>query len=152
MMRGNTLAALVGRGAREELAELAESERIYFADAAAAGGILEAMNWYDFLGSCRAPEAWPGGAKDAGAEREVVAGATDTASGRGGEPPGRRDGGASVDDGAGPEGFEPAEALDEELAAESLTEEVGAGASDDAPEHSSYRRRASAQRAGGESA
>jgi len=55
MMRGNTLAAIVGEGAREELADLAESERIYFTEAFAASGILEAMDWYDFLGRCEAP-------------------------------------------------------------------------------------------------
>ena len=153
MMRGNTLAALVGRGAREELAELAESERIYFADAAAAGGILEAMNWYDFLGSCRAPEAWPGGAKDAGAGREGAAGvAARAAPERGEEPPGRREGEAATDEGAGPADHGPDEALDEELAVESLSEEAGAGASDDAADRPAYRRGASAQRAGGESA
>jgi len=51
MMRGNTLAAVIGQEARVELADLAESERIYFTDAPAAGGILEAMDHYDFLGN-----------------------------------------------------------------------------------------------------
>jgi len=57
MMRGNTLAAVVRQATREELAELAESERIHFTRERAAGGILEAMEYYDFLGSPGTPTA-----------------------------------------------------------------------------------------------
>lgn len=76
MLRGNTLAAVVGRGAREELADLAESERVYFTEAPAAAGILEAMAHYDFLGRLAVPADEPDGADPAGpvevgAEREA---------------------------------------------------------------------------------
>jgi sucrose-phosphate synthase len=56
MMRGNTLAAVVANRHDEELSDLAEIDRIYFAKAAHAGGILEAMEYYDFFGACRVPE------------------------------------------------------------------------------------------------
>jgi len=56
MMRGNTLAAVVGNRHHEELSQLEDVERIYFAEAAGAAGILEAMDHYDFFQSCRMPE------------------------------------------------------------------------------------------------
>ena len=52
MMRGNTLAVVVGNRHNEELSQLAELERIYFAQAQGAGGILEALAHYDFFRSC----------------------------------------------------------------------------------------------------
>jgi len=55
MMRGNTLAAVVGNRHYEELSELAEQERIYFADKPYAAGILEAADHYDFFNACTAP-------------------------------------------------------------------------------------------------
>jgi sucrose-phosphate synthase len=55
MMRGNTLAVVVGNRHHEELSQLEDVERIYFADAAGAGGLLEAMNHYDFLRNCQVP-------------------------------------------------------------------------------------------------
>lgn len=57
MMRGNTLAVVVGNRHQEDLSELEDHERIYFADQSHAGGILEAIDYYDFLNSCKAPEA-----------------------------------------------------------------------------------------------
>ena len=54
-MRGNTLAAVVGNRHHEELSQLEEVERIYFANTPGAGGILEAMAHYDFLRSCQVP-------------------------------------------------------------------------------------------------
>ena len=55
MMRGNTLAAVVGNRHDEELSQLEDLDRIYFADAKGAGGILEALEHYDFYRSCCAP-------------------------------------------------------------------------------------------------
>ena len=55
MMRGNTLAAVVGNRHHEELSQLEDVERIYFAENPGAGGILEAMAHYDFLRSCQVP-------------------------------------------------------------------------------------------------
>ncbi len=55
MMRGNTLAVVVGNRHHEELSQLEETEGIYFAESPGAAGILEAMEYYDFLGECRAP-------------------------------------------------------------------------------------------------
>lgn len=56
MMRGNTLAAIVGNRTHEELTQIEEGDRIYFAEATQAAGVLEAMDYYDFLGECKAPE------------------------------------------------------------------------------------------------
>lgn len=56
MMRGNTLAVVVGNRHHEELSQLEEIERIYFANEPGAAGILEAIKYYDFLDSCRDPE------------------------------------------------------------------------------------------------
>lgn len=55
MMRGNTLAVVVGNRHNDELRALAEVERIYFAKAGYARGILEAIEHYDFYGTCRVP-------------------------------------------------------------------------------------------------
>ena len=56
MMRGNTLAVVVSNRHNEELSELADIERIYFARSPFAAGIMEAIDHYDFLGSCKAPD------------------------------------------------------------------------------------------------
>jgi len=56
MMRGNTLAVVVGNRHHEELSQLEDVERIYFAEAAGAAGILEALDYYDFFQNCRMPE------------------------------------------------------------------------------------------------
>lgn len=55
MMRGNTLAVVVGNRHDEELSQLTDMDRIYFAQAQGAGGILEALEHYDFFLSCRVP-------------------------------------------------------------------------------------------------
>lgn len=55
MMRGNTLAVVVANRHNDELRALAEVERIYFAQAGYARGILEAIEHYDFYRSCRVP-------------------------------------------------------------------------------------------------
>lgn len=55
MMRGNTLGVVVGNRHHEELSQLEEVERIYFAKAEGAGGILEALQYYDFFRSCHVP-------------------------------------------------------------------------------------------------
>ena len=49
MMQGNTLAVVVANRHREELSQLTEPERIYFAQQPYALGILEAIEHYDFF-------------------------------------------------------------------------------------------------------
>ena len=49
MMQGNTLAVVVANRHREELSQLYEPERIYFAEQPHALGILEAIEHYDFF-------------------------------------------------------------------------------------------------------
>jgi sucrose-phosphate synthase len=49
MMRGNTLAAVVGNRHNEELSQLMDVENIYFAEHAYAAGILEAIEHYHFF-------------------------------------------------------------------------------------------------------
>ncbi len=56
MMRGNTLAAVVGNRHNEELSQLVELDRIYFAEQAFAAGILEAIEHYDFFNEPRVPD------------------------------------------------------------------------------------------------
>lgn len=55
MMRGNTLAVVVGNRHHEELSQLEDVERIYFAQKEGAGGILEALEHYDFFRRCHVP-------------------------------------------------------------------------------------------------
>ncbi len=59
MMRGNTLAVVVGNRHHEELSQLLDldQERIYFAGLDHALGILEAIDYYDFFHACRLPKA-----------------------------------------------------------------------------------------------
>ena len=52
MMRGNTMAVVVANRHHEELSALSDIERIYFAKQSCAAGILEAIEYYDFLDSC----------------------------------------------------------------------------------------------------
>ncbi|GBO55008.1 sucrose phosphate synthase [Pseudanabaena sp. lw0831] len=49
MLRGNTLGVVVDNPHREELLALNDTDRVYFADSAHAGGILEAIAHYDFF-------------------------------------------------------------------------------------------------------
>jgi sucrose-phosphate synthase len=56
MMRGNTLAVVLANRHHEELSQLEDVERIYFAKHAYAGGILEALDHYDFFNSCNEPD------------------------------------------------------------------------------------------------
>jgi len=55
MMRGNTLAVVVANRHGEELSQLADLERIYFAGRPYVLGILEAADHYDFFGNCGLP-------------------------------------------------------------------------------------------------
>ncbi len=55
MMRGNTLAVVVGNRHHEELSQLVDQDNIYFADQPHALGILEAIEHYDFFNTCKAP-------------------------------------------------------------------------------------------------
>ena len=49
MMRGNTLAAVVANRHHEELSQLEDMEKIYFAQAPFAAGIIEALEHYRFF-------------------------------------------------------------------------------------------------------
>jgi len=55
MMRGNMLAAVVANRHHEELSQLVDVERIYFAKQPFAAGILEALDYYDFFNRCIDP-------------------------------------------------------------------------------------------------
>lgn len=55
MMRGNALAAVVANRHDEELSQLVDIERIYFARKPYEEGILEALEHYDFFNTCRPP-------------------------------------------------------------------------------------------------
>jgi len=55
-MRGNTLAVVVANRHHEELSSLVETDRVFFATRHWAGGVLEAIEHYDFFGACRSPE------------------------------------------------------------------------------------------------
>ncbi|MBB1073840.1 HAD-IIB family hydrolase [Rhodoferax sp. 4810] len=55
MMRGNTLAVVLANHHANDLASLAELERIYFAQHSYARGILEAIDYYDFFRTCSVP-------------------------------------------------------------------------------------------------
>jgi sucrose-phosphate synthase len=65
MMRGNTLAVVVSNRHSEELSQLVDQDKIYFAEKDRAEGILEAMDYYDFFNTCAAPKA------DKGIEKPV---------------------------------------------------------------------------------
>lgn len=56
MMRGNTLAVVVANRHKEELSQLQELERIYYAKKSYEEGILEAIEHYDFFGKCCPPD------------------------------------------------------------------------------------------------
>ena len=56
MMRGNTLAVVVANRHDEELSQLDDGQRIFFSDHAYASGILEALDYYDFFDTCKAPD------------------------------------------------------------------------------------------------
>jgi len=56
MIRGNTLAVLVANRHHEELSELIELDRVYYAKQPYAAGILEAIEHYDFFRSCKVPD------------------------------------------------------------------------------------------------
>lgn len=55
MIRGNTLAVLVANRHNEELSNLIDLERVYYAKQPYAAGILEAIEYYDFFHSCKVP-------------------------------------------------------------------------------------------------
>ena len=57
MMRGNTLAVVVENRHHEELSQLDDVDRIYFAGQPYASGIMEAFEYYDFFDACRMPNA-----------------------------------------------------------------------------------------------
>jgi len=52
MMRGNTMAVVVANRHHEELSGLVDTENIYFTTQPCAAGIIDAIEHYDFLGSC----------------------------------------------------------------------------------------------------
>ena len=49
MLRGNTLAVVVGNRHEEELSQLVDVDRIDFAKSSHAAGILEAIEHYEFF-------------------------------------------------------------------------------------------------------
>ena len=53
---GNTLAVVVGHRHEEELAHLTDVEPVCYASAPYAGGILQAIDYYDFHGKCIPPQ------------------------------------------------------------------------------------------------
>lgn len=53
MIRGNTLAVLVANRHHEELSDLIDLEKVYYAKKPFAAGILEAIEYYDFFDSCK---------------------------------------------------------------------------------------------------
>lgn len=55
MILGNTLGVLVENRHNEELSDLIDLERVYYAKQPYAAGILEAIEYYDFFSSCRVP-------------------------------------------------------------------------------------------------
>lgn len=55
MLRGNTLGVVIGNYSKE-LTKLKGKPRIYFAEGEHAWGVLEGMDYYDFLGDFRIPE------------------------------------------------------------------------------------------------
>ena len=57
MMRGNTLAVVVGNRHHEELSQLVDQQSIYFSHHSHAMGILEAIDHYDFFDACRIPDS-----------------------------------------------------------------------------------------------
>lgn len=57
MMRGNTLAVVVENRHHEELSQLDDVDRIYFAGQSHASGIMEALEHYDFFNACKVPNA-----------------------------------------------------------------------------------------------
>ena len=56
LMRGNTLAVVVANRHTEELSDLTDIERIYFANHSYAAGIIEALEHYDFFQTCGVPQ------------------------------------------------------------------------------------------------
>ena len=56
MMRGNTMAIVVANRHHEELSQLDDIDRIYFAEQSHASGIMEALEYYDFFNACGVPE------------------------------------------------------------------------------------------------
>jgi len=53
MIRGNTLAVLVANRHNEELSDLIDFDRVYFAKTPYASGILDAIEYYEFFESCK---------------------------------------------------------------------------------------------------
>ena len=74
MLRGNTLAAVVGGRARRELGELASIDDVYFAKSPHAQGIVEAIEHFGFLEDVSAPTSAPDddGAQDRRSSSEAA--------------------------------------------------------------------------------
>lgn len=71
MMRGNTLAVIATDRHDDELAGLSELDRVFVPERQHAGGILEAIERFDFMGEISIPEPEP--AKQPGTETEAEA-------------------------------------------------------------------------------
>lgn len=57
MIRGNTLAVLVANRHNEELSDLIDLERVYYAKKPYAAGIIDAIKYFDFFQTCKVPQA-----------------------------------------------------------------------------------------------
>jgi len=57
MIRGNTLAVLVANRHNEEISDLIDLDRVYYAKNPYAAGILDAIEYYDFFQTCKVPDA-----------------------------------------------------------------------------------------------
>lgn len=55
LMRGNTLAVVVANRHSEELSDLVNIERVYYAKEPYTAGIIEAIDHYDFFQACEVP-------------------------------------------------------------------------------------------------
>ncbi|HER35256.1 MAG TPA: HAD family hydrolase, partial [Halothiobacillaceae bacterium] len=56
MLRGNPLGAVVTANGKRELPGLTDLDRVIFTRHQGSGGILEAIEHYDFFGACGVPE------------------------------------------------------------------------------------------------
>ena len=54
-MSGITLATIVANRQEEVLTGIIDPADIYFTEKPNAAGVLEALDYYDFLGECRRP-------------------------------------------------------------------------------------------------
>jgi sucrose-phosphate synthase len=56
LIRGNTLAVVTANRHGDELSNLVDLDRVYFSDQPQVAGLLDAIDHYDFLSTCKAPD------------------------------------------------------------------------------------------------